>query len=283
MWIFYALLAGICLSASFEATSALRKRHHYTKFMMASGIVSLVSVPFVPFIHAEPLPAIVLIASGLLMGFANVAYFKSFTHLNALTMSVCGQLMPVLVLVSSWVVLGKEMSFTHMTAFLVIMSGSFIAAVQKGDSRKESLMGFSLFLTALAFGSFFHVANSYAANDNGMSGLHAAILSRFGMALSSFALLAGPMRRRMLELFREREQLKFYRNEMFSASFLVLATLSVAAKPKMLNPSLVNVTYYGACQIMLFMYFAFVKKKDVKQSAVGAMIAFIGLVYLATR
>lgn len=285
MWIFYAVLAGVILGTAFETTSALYKANRgWKKFVMSSVTVSSVSIFFLPFVHVDPISAAVAIAAGCTTGFSNVLYYMAFEHISSLTMSVSGQFMPVFVLISGWFVLGKEMGFRHVVAFFMIMVGSFVAAVQKADDEnKESITGVFLFLGALAMASFFHLANSYVTNDRHADGLQVVVLNRVGMTLSPLVFLITSARKEMLGLFAMRTRRKFYWREVLGVIFLGLTVLSVAAKPPQLNPSLVNVIYYGACQITLFIYFALIKKQKVWQKAIGAVIASAGLVYLAMQ
>jgi len=275
------MLAGMSFATSLQLTGMLTKGHDFRKFLMAAGMTSLISLPFLPMVHADPVSVGLSLGAGCLLGLTDIPFYMSFRHLSALTISIAGQTMPVFVLISGWLILGKEMSFNHMISFVLILSGSLLAALRK-DGGKDSTKGVLLFFACISIASLFHVANSYVTNDRHISGLQVAILNRAGMLIACVLMLATRFRRGMLELFKTREQSKFYRNNMFSVVFLGLVVLSVSLKPAELNPSIVNIVYYGTCQVCLFAY-SLAKKEPVGRKAIGAVMAFAGLIWLAAQ
>ena len=289
MWIAYALVSGCFLATFFWSSATLSERFGfgYGKFLMAAVPVSLVMMlvlaPFLRF-DAELKMVLLAILPGIAFGLSSVPFFYSFKFLNALTISIFVQLVPVAVLIESWLFLGEGMSMQQLVAFIIILLGALVAAVEsERHRRRDSFLGLALMVIGINLGALTYMLSKYFVRA-GLEGIEVYFMNRMGMLISVVMLLCiGSERRRMLSLFATgRRQLLYYGAFSASAIGVLLITLAIAAQPVGMNTSLANLVRQGTCQIVLFVVFFFTRRDvNILRKAVGASIVFAGLVLLA--
>lgn len=289
MWILFSSIAGIFLACFFNTTGMLKKDEPgFAKFIMASGVVSLLFLAFAPW--DAPLRIIVFaVGAGFAYGFSNAPFFLSYNYLNPLTAVILAALMPGYIAIGAWAILGEKMTPAQFIAFAAMLSGSLMAAFGKrGEGWNTTTKGVALMMVALVFSTIYNLMTrqvSKEAKDVGITAWQLFAFNRAGFLLNALMLLMfAQTRRQMLALFRSRMHIGFYGNDMLIAMFVMFAVFAIGALPGNLNTGFVNVAYYAVAQVLMFGYFFFVKKESgLVRKLIGASIAFAGLLWLATH
>ena len=205
MWIVYALVSGIFLAAFFYSSGMISERFGfgYGKFLMASVPVSLLMmVVLASFLRFETEFRTVCLAilPGIAFGIASVPFFYSFKFLNTLTLSIFVQLLPVAVLIESWLFLREEMSMQQLVSFVVILFGVLIAAVESEKKRRrDSFLGLALMIIGINLGAVTYILSKYLMRA-GLEGIEVYFMNRVGMLITVAILLCIGSERKRWEL-----------------------------------------------------------------------------------
>lgn len=278
MWIFYSIFAGLVLACFFNTSKALKEHEkRWGKFVMASGVLSVLFIPFAPWDASTK-----VIGLGLGAGFAysasNIPFFLGYSYLNPLTAVVLAALMPAFTGFGAWAILGEKMTPLQFGLFSVMLSGSLFAAFGGRERKRDTTKGIVLMLLALCCTSVYNVLTRIASEQfHDLFGLFA--LNRVAFTITSAALLLIPRyRRQMLPLFISRQKFQFIGNDALITTFVFFVIFAIGVLPKGINTGFVNVAYYAVGQIALFIYFAVTKRDEaIGRKAVGASVAFAGL------
>jgi len=257
----------------------------YGLFMMNRFLFTL---PFaVVFVATYPATGIewFVVATGCLYGFSGIPFQMSYKYTTEFVAAVASEMIPVFAAIIGWLALNERMTPGEIIAFVTVLTGSAFVVMSTSNGRKNALNGYGLFLLATMMAGAYNAGTKYAKNLADFSGFELLVLHRTGVFISMIALLATPLRKRMLRFFTlpGAEKLKFARNELVFLGFAASFALAMAMQPQARSNGLIGVIYFGVLQIGLFLRAVAISEKHLARKAVGAIIASAGLVYLATH
>jgi probable blue pigment (indigoidine) exporter len=288
MWIVFSIIGGLIYPVFVQGCSKLSKYGHESiRFLTSAALIGIVVAPMIVFKawHGNAKTAILLSFVGLGYGFGGLFGFRAYRTLNALTISIVNQIMPVLVLVFSWLLLGSKMSALQLLAFAIVMTGTLIAVIEpQKKSRAQSMNGMLFAFGGIIISSLSWVLFNHVTTITKVSPFHVFIFIRIGLLINGLLLFAIPaFREEIFGLFKlGRKQFSYYLNESVGTVYGLMTVFAMVYLPDGTNPSLISLIVAAITQICLFAYFLLRKKEHyIKQKAIGAIIAFSGLLLLA--
>jgi len=202
-WFLFAI-AGYFLYAFVTVINKFLLRQPATTrplvFTFWVGILSIFVLVLAPF--GLSWPGWAAFVYDLILGLIFFVYL--FTFYRALdineasrTAPVIGGLMPILVLLFSWLFLNESLTWLQIFAFLMLISGGFIISLEKSrGSIHEGLRGIKTIALAILLGAVYMVLIKYAFTQQGF--INGFIWSRFGLAAAALAILLRPGWRKMI-------------------------------------------------------------------------------------
>ncbi len=285
MWIFWSALAGACLVPYYVENRKLMASHgfDFNLFMMnrlwISGLFAAVALS-----HADSSLEWFVIGTGVLYGFGGIPFQMSYRYVTEFVASVASEMIPVVAAVLGWLFLEERMTSSESIAFGLVIAGSFLV-VMSTNNRRSAVIGYLLFVWATIFAGAYNAGTKLAKNLGDFNGLELLLLHRTGVFFAMVVLISTPMRKKMMTYFTlpKKDIIKFVRNEVFFLGFAASFAMAMVVQPKTTNNGLVSIVYFGVVQIGLFIRAWRLQEEHIKRKAIGAAIAFAGLMLLAFK
>ena len=286
MWILLAIAAGTILVPYYLNTARLMKKHDHRIGLFMMGAL-LFTLPFVVVMlpKADTAMEWLVIGAGCIYGISGIPFQISYRYVSPLIIAVSGEMVPVIAALLGWIVLRERMSFGEVVAFVAILAGSAFAAMSSGN-KKTAAKGYFIILCACMFTATYQVLTKHGKNAAGFNGLELLMMHRTGVFLSNMMLLITPLRRDMLEFFKlsNADKLGIALNNLMFISFAVMFATAMATQPQARNNGLIGAVYFGIVQTGLFLHGALTgHESHITRKALGASIAFAGLIWLAMQ
>ncbi|KKT25723.1 MAG: hypothetical protein UW11_C0024G0007 [Parcubacteria group bacterium GW2011_GWA2_43_9b] len=202
-WFLFALLGYFLYSLATISNKFLLRQQATTKplvFTFWIGLLGLFTFILAPFgLHwVNPKLFIFDILTGAVYFAALLSFYQALDKNEASRVaSVFGSLTPIGTLVLSGLILGNNLGWPQLAAFIILIFGGFLISLEKGrDGIKEKLKGFKYIIaTVILHSVYFVMLKHLFGYQNFITGF---IWSRLGMAVVALAILTYPAWRRMI-------------------------------------------------------------------------------------
>lgn len=141
MWLLFAILAPLSWGLANPIDSALRRSWIKNDLVLtcALAVARLPMAIVLLFIFAQNLtigwPVLGMFLAGVLWTLPFILYYKSLEREETSRVVLIIQLQPVFVLTMAAVLINETLVLSQIVAFILILSGSILAAVKKTESR----------------------------------------------------------------------------------------------------------------------------------------------------
>lgn len=134
MWIVIALAAYffwglVNIGDKYIITNKIKNPYVYLVLLTASGLLSLLLIPFVNFFIPELKWLLWLLLSASFYFFGSLPYVKAVSMEDITRINIWWNLIPVLTLVIAWLTINEHLTNSQMLAFVILIVGSVIASI----------------------------------------------------------------------------------------------------------------------------------------------------------
>lgn len=202
-WLLFAIV-GYFLYAVVTVTSKFLLRQPATTkplvFTFWVGILSIFTFALAPF--GLSWPGWGWFGFDLLVGilfFAALLFFYKALDINEASRvaSAIGGLLPIFVLLFSFVFLSEKLDWRQLLAFFLLISGGFLISLEKNRTGfKENLKGIKFIIWTILLSAIYWVSAKYAFNGQGF--ITGFIWTRLGLVLAALLVLLWPAWRRQV-------------------------------------------------------------------------------------
>jgi len=230
------------------------------------------------------------VITGLLLTFSYGTYSKALHVAETSTLVLLFNLIPVGVLILSYLFMGQTLTAHELIAFIIILAGSMTISLERVEKKFKLLNGLGLILVSVVMWAVIFTVSDYALMK--MSFWDFFLLDTLGAALAGCGFFIFPnMRREVVEGIRSATPGKcraFLINGLFD--FLAQMTskyaLALAASAALIDIVLQTQTFFSiAIAIFLTLFFPHIIKEDISyktlsKKLLGAVVMFGGICLL---
>ena len=167
-WVYFVLIAqGIWSITSLIDKIVISKGYikNPAVYIVLNGLSNIFLVFLLPFVGLEPLKfmdILIVLLSGVMFSFAVAIYYKAVQYDEISRVAMLFQIIPVFVLILSFLFLGEILTKSHFMGFLFLLSAGITVSYKKFEnsfklSKAFYYMLISTFLAALYYVSSKHI------------------------------------------------------------------------------------------------------------------------------
>ena len=183
-----------------------------------------------------------------LIYFVSILFFYEAMDINEASRvsSIVGGLIPVLVLILSYLFLSESLTPMQLFAFFLLVMGGFLISVKKsGYGVKAEMNGLWFVALAIFFGAIYWIAAKYAFDNQGF--ITGFVWTRLGFVVAAAAILLKPAWRKMIFVSKNQASRQigglFISNKLLAGFASLLAHLALSLGSAALVYSLNGVQY----------------------------------------
>ncbi len=286
-WLAFALAAPALFGASSIIDKFLiEKRIKDPIFLSAfGGIIVLVGAAIIFAIKGfgafSAEQVLILLAVGIMDEIALVPYYKALSYDDASTVMPFFQLVPVLVLIFSFIFLSETLTALQVFAFMLILAGSFLLAVERFDIRMFRIRkSFGWIILTSVLWAAPTVLFKFITLDQGFWGT--AAYTFLGIAIGALILFAIYYRRCIVQFRALRagawltvgaNEAVYFLGQMFWFFAIALGPVSLVSVIGGLIPLFVFL--YGT---IISLWFPRILKEDISRSMLSLKLVSLALV-----
>ncbi len=166
-WIYFVLIAELIWAFTSLFDKIILSKGHIKNpfvFVVFNGLMNILLIFLLPFFDFEPLSTLdlfIALTAGLFLTFGVVFYYKAVQYEEISRVLMLWQLIPIFVLIMSFLFLGEIMTKNNFIGFLFLFVAGLVVSYKNVNGKLKLSKAFYLMLGSTLFLSVFYVMSKH--------------------------------------------------------------------------------------------------------------------------